>query len=289
MDTRYTESTHFPFEERDGNRCGSKAVYQEEIEVVAGGTVEVDAVGSRIIISSADISGRRRPVAPPLFRPRTTNRAFLKEVRVPARPPSPPISPIKPVNRSPPSILPNKPLNRWPPSIFPSTPPTPTHKTEISNEPVPPTTLPPKRRNHIPRPPSAVPPNFGPPGMTPFLFNRAIHIERKGNVSPSWEDSVVGKHRRGIYRLDKHCHDNGRKAEIVQVTNGRFSSGTLELIRQRGAPLAAGNHQLMFMLAKLCREAIREGLKELRAAVLAEAAGVGRSIRYAPCSPATRP
>ncbi|KAK6013570.1 hypothetical protein OSTOST_21111, partial [Ostertagia ostertagi] len=99
------------------------------------------------------------------------------------RPPSPPIPPVNLLNRSPPSILPNKPLNRWPPSVLPNTPQTPTHRsTERLNGPVPPTTLPPKRKNHIPRPPSAVPPNFAPPGMTPFLFNRAMKIERKGNV-----------------------------------------------------------------------------------------------------------
>ncbi|KIH56478.1 hypothetical protein ANCDUO_13341, partial [Ancylostoma duodenale] len=44
---------------------------------------------------------------------------------------------------------------------------------------------------------------------------------------------------------------------------------------------SAGNYQLMSELAKRCREAIKEDLKERRAAVLAEAAEAGKSIRNA--------
>ncbi|KAK6750784.1 hypothetical protein RB195_002634 [Necator americanus] len=55
----------------------------------------------------------------------------------------------------------------------------------------------------------------------------------------------------------------------------------LLLIRQRGAARAAGNQELTSELARLCREAIKEDLKERRAEVLAEAAEAGKSIRYA--------
>ncbi|KAK6744295.1 hypothetical protein RB195_011164 [Necator americanus] len=52
-------------------------------------------------------------------------------------------------------------------------------------------------------------------------------------------------------------------------------------MRQRGAAQAAGNQELTSELARLCREAIKEDLKERRAEVLAEAAEAGKSIRYA--------
>ncbi|KJH40463.1 hypothetical protein DICVIV_13578 [Dictyocaulus viviparus] len=42
---------------------------------------------------------------------------------------------------------------------------------------------------------------------------------------------------------------------------GLFSKPPLELIRQRGAAKAAGNHWLMSELAKRCREAIKKILK----------------------------
>ncbi|KIH53572.1 hypothetical protein ANCDUO_16294, partial [Ancylostoma duodenale] len=56
---------------------------------------------------------------------------------------------------------------------------------------------------------------------------------------------------------------------------------TFELIRQRGVARAAGNYQLTSELAKRCRGAIKEDLKERQAAVLAEAAEAGKSIRNA--------
>ncbi|EYC25014.1 hypothetical protein Y032_0012g1644 [Ancylostoma ceylanicum] len=49
-------------------------------------------------------------------------------------------------------------------------------------------------------------------------------------------------------------------------------------MRQRGATRAAGNYQLTSELARRCREAIKEDLKERRAVVLAVATA-GRSIR----------
>nr|CDJ86390.1 endonuclease-reverse transcriptase [Haemonchus contortus] len=79
----------------------------------------------------------------------------------------------------------------------------------------------------------------------------------------------------------KHLHDSARKAESPQVAKRRLSSKTLELIRQRGIARAIGNYQQTSELAKQCREAIKEDLKERRAAVMDEAAEAGRSIRKA--------
>ncbi|KAK6761580.1 hypothetical protein RB195_022593 [Necator americanus] len=82
-------------------------------------------------------------------------------------------------------------------------------------------------------------------------------------------------------RLVEHLHDCARKAESFKTTKRRLSLKTLELIRQRGAARAAGNQELTSELARLCREAMKEDLKERRAEVLAEAAEAGKSIRYA--------
>uniref|UniRef100_A0A0K0CXU0 Uncharacterized protein n=1 Tax=Angiostrongylus cantonensis TaxID=6313 RepID=A0A0K0CXU0_ANGCA len=56
---------------------------------------------------------------------------------------------------------------------------------------------------------------------------------------------------------------------------------TLELIRQRGIARAAGNRELTSELVKQCRQALKEDLKERRAAVMVEAAKPGKSIRKA--------
>uniref|UniRef100_A0A0K0DHP1 Core-binding (CB) domain-containing protein n=1 Tax=Angiostrongylus cantonensis TaxID=6313 RepID=A0A0K0DHP1_ANGCA len=56
---------------------------------------------------------------------------------------------------------------------------------------------------------------------------------------------------------------------------------TLELIRQRGIARVADNRELTSELAKQCRQAIKEDLKERRAAVMVEAAEAGNSIRKA--------
>ncbi|KAK6739383.1 hypothetical protein RB195_008079 [Necator americanus] len=82
-------------------------------------------------------------------------------------------------------------------------------------------------------------------------------------------------------RLVEHLHDCAKNAESSKTTKRRLSLETLELIRQRGAARAAGNQELSSELARLCREAIKEDLKERRAEVLAEAAEAGKSIRYA--------
>ncbi|KAK6734138.1 hypothetical protein RB195_017736 [Necator americanus] len=79
-------------------------------------------------------------------------------------------------------------------------------------------------------------------------------------------------------RLVEHLYDCAKKAESSKTTKRRLPLETLELIHQRGA---AGNQELTSVLARLCREAIKEELKERRAEVLADAAQAVKSIRYA--------
>ncbi|KAK6730854.1 hypothetical protein RB195_007365 [Necator americanus] len=96
-----------------------------------------------------------------------------------------------------------------------------------------------------------------------------------------WEDSAMDNIDEEYDRLVEHLHDCAKKAESFKTTRRRLSLETLELIRQRGAARAAGNQELTSELARLCREAIKEDLKERRAEVLAEAAEAGKSIRCA--------
>ncbi|VDM55135.1 unnamed protein product [Angiostrongylus costaricensis] len=69
------------------------------------------------------------------------------------------------------------------------------------------------------------------------------------------------------------------KVQSSKVTKRRLFPETLELIRQCGNARAAGNRELTSELAKHCREAISEDLRERRAAVMAEAAEAGEGIR----------
>lgn len=96
-----------------------------------------------------------------------------------------------------------------------------------------------------------------------------------------WEDSVVSDIDEEYQRFITHIHDSAQKAESPKSTRRRLSHETLELIRQRGVARTEGNYQRTSELAKLCREAIKEDLKERRAAVLVDAAEAGRSIRNA--------
>ncbi|EYC40934.1 hypothetical protein Y032_0589g378 [Ancylostoma ceylanicum] len=93
------------------------------------------------------------------------------------------------------------------------------------------------------------------------------------------EDTVGDNIDEEYERLIQHLRDSAKKAEGSRTTKRRLSHETLELIRQRGAARAAGNYQLTSELARRCREAIKEDLKERRAAGLTEAAEAGRSIR----------
>ncbi|KAK6758780.1 hypothetical protein RB195_016170 [Necator americanus] len=96
-----------------------------------------------------------------------------------------------------------------------------------------------------------------------------------------WEDSAMDNVDEEYDRLVEHLHDCAKKAESFETTKRRLSLETLELIRQRGASRATGNLELTSEFARLCREAIKEDLKERRAEVLAEAAEAGKSIHYA--------
>ncbi|KAK6728838.1 hypothetical protein RB195_006103 [Necator americanus] len=96
-----------------------------------------------------------------------------------------------------------------------------------------------------------------------------------------WEDSVMDNIDEESDRLVEHLHDCAKKAESFKTTKRRLSLETLELIRLRGAARAAGNQELTSELAKLCRDAIKEDLKERRAEVLVDAAEAVKSIRYA--------
>ncbi|KAK6748323.1 hypothetical protein RB195_001131 [Necator americanus] len=89
-------------------------------------------------------------------------------------------------------------------------------------------------------------------------------------------------------RLVEHLHDCANQAESSKTTKRRLSLETLELIRQRGTARAAENQEFTSVLARLCREAIKEDLKERRAEMLAEAVEAGKSIRYAPRDFASR-
>ncbi|KIH64253.1 hypothetical protein ANCDUO_05436 [Ancylostoma duodenale] len=76
------------------------------------------------------------------------------------------------------------------------------------------------------------------------------------------EDAVVDNIDEEYDRLEQHLRDSAKKAEGSRTTKRCLSYETLELIRQRGAARAAGNHQLTSELAKRCRGAIEEDLKE---------------------------
>ncbi|KAK6749776.1 hypothetical protein RB195_002031 [Necator americanus] len=77
-----------------------------------------------------------------------------------------------------------------------------------------------------------------------------------------------------------NTYTTARRRLRKKTIKRRLSLETFELIRQRGATRAAGNQGLTSVLARLCREAIKEDIKERRAE-LAEAAEAGKSVRYA--------
>nr|CDJ97546.1 hypothetical protein HCOI_00553400 [Haemonchus contortus] len=109
----------------------------------------------------------------------------------------------------------------------------------------------------------------------------SINWDNFAFFASEWEDSVIGNIDEEYNRLVEHLHYSSTEAESLQVAKRRLSSETLELIRQLGIARAAGNYQQTSELAKLCREAIKEDLKERRAAVMDEAAEAGKSIRKA--------
>ncbi|VDP63540.1 unnamed protein product, partial [Heligmosomoides polygyrus] len=108
-----------------------------------------------------------------------------------------------------------------------------------------------------------------------------INWDLYASLAGLWGDAVMNNVDEEYDRFLHHLHDSAKEAESLKTTKRRLSPETLVLIRQRGAARASGNYQLRSELAKLCREAIKEDLKERRAEVLAEAAEAGLSIRNA--------
>nr|CDJ90506.1 RNA-directed DNA polymerase (reverse transcriptase) domain containing protein [Haemonchus contortus] len=108
-----------------------------------------------------------------------------------------------------------------------------------------------------------------------------LNWDHFASLASEWEDSIIDNIDEEYNRLVEYLHDSARKAESPRVAKRRLSSKTLELIRQLGIAPARDNHQQSSELAKLCREAIKEDLKERRAAVMSEAAEAGKSIRKA--------
>ncbi|EYC27335.1 hypothetical protein Y032_0009g655 [Ancylostoma ceylanicum] len=92
-----------------------------------------------------------------------------------------------------------------------------------------------------------------------------------------WDDTIVDNIDEECKRLIQHPRDSAKKAECSRTTKRRLSHETVELIRQLGAARATGNYLLTSELARRCREAIKEDLKERRAVMLVEVVEEGRS------------
>ncbi|VDM59681.1 unnamed protein product [Angiostrongylus costaricensis] len=78
----------------------------------------------------------------------------------------------------------------------------------------------------------------------------------------SQEDAVVDNIYEEYDRLTQHLHVSAMKAESSKVTKRRLYPETLKLIRQRGIARAEGNCERTSELAKQCRQAIKEDLRE---------------------------
>ncbi|WKX90214.1 hypothetical protein Q1695_009229 [Nippostrongylus brasiliensis] len=91
------------------------------------------------------------------------------------------------------------------------------------------------------------------------------------------EDNIDEEYNRFI----AHIRDCAQEAERPKNTRKHLSNETLELICQRGAARTEGDYLRTSEIAKLCRGAIKEDLKERRVAVLVDAAEAGKSIRNA--------
>uniref|UniRef100_A0A0K0DND2 Uncharacterized protein n=1 Tax=Angiostrongylus cantonensis TaxID=6313 RepID=A0A0K0DND2_ANGCA len=131
--------------------------------------------------------------------------------------------------------------------------------------------------------------------MSKFCFSRKGGKAALKNRSPKtttnwdlfnilvgcWEDPVVDNIDEDIDRLNQHLNVSAMKVESSKVTMRRLSPETLELINQRGIVRSTGNDELTYKLAKQCRQATKKDLKERKAAVMVDAAEVGKSIRKA--------
>ncbi|KAK6756155.1 hypothetical protein RB195_014505 [Necator americanus] len=114
-------------------------------------------------------------------------------------------------------------------------------------------------------------------GSLRIITNWALFATQAG----FWEDPAMGNIDEEYDRLVEHLHDCTKKAESFKATKRLLFLEILEFIRQRGAARAAGNQELTSELARHCREAMKEDLKERRGEVLVEAAEAGKTLRYA--------
>ncbi|KAE9413249.1 hypothetical protein Angca_010097, partial [Angiostrongylus cantonensis] len=127
---------------------------------------------------------------------------------------------------------------------------------------------------------------FSRKGEKPAKFkNRSLRTTTNRDLFNSlvgcWEDAIVDNNDEKCDRLIEHLYVSAMKAESSKATKRRLSPETLKLIRQHEIARAAGNRELTSELAKQCRQAIKEDLKERRAAAMVEAAEAGKSIRKA--------
>ncbi|KAK6760940.1 hypothetical protein RB195_022131 [Necator americanus] len=67
-------------------------------------------------------------------------------------------------------------------------------------------------------------------------------------------DAIMGNIDDEYERLLEHLHDCTKKANSIKTTKRRPSDETLELIRRRGAPQGARNHELTSGLARSAEE-----------------------------------
>uniref|UniRef100_A0A158P736 PAS domain-containing protein n=1 Tax=Angiostrongylus cantonensis TaxID=6313 RepID=A0A158P736_ANGCA len=100
---------------------------------------------------------------------------------------------------------------------------------------------------------------------------RKMHLEEHVVI-----DNIDEKYDRLIHH---YLHISVTKAKSSKLAKRRLSPETFEMIRKTG--IAQGKRQFTPELAKLCRQVIKEDLKERRATVMVELAQAGRSIRKA--------
>uniref|UniRef100_A0A7I4Z425 BAR domain-containing protein n=1 Tax=Haemonchus contortus TaxID=6289 RepID=A0A7I4Z425_HAECO len=89
--------------------------------------------------------------------------------------------------------------------------------------------------------------------------NTSTNWDHFDSLASKWEDSVIDNIDEEYNRLVDHLHDSARKAEMWYRASYRQSPTNSKR-------------------AKLCREAIKEDLKEGRAAVMDEATEAGKGI-----------
>ncbi|VDL86693.1 unnamed protein product [Nippostrongylus brasiliensis] len=93
-----------------------------------------------------------------------------------------------------------------------------------------------------------------------------------------WKDSAKDNIHEVCNRFIARIRDCSQEAESPKNTRKRLSHETLELIRQRGVARTEGDYLRTLKLARLCREAIKEDLKERRVAALVYVAEAGATL-----------